>query len=171
MPLPCTASNQPPRDIEEVRSLFQEYAASLTVDLCFQSFEKELAELPGTYDPILVDSALSGCVALRPLADGVAEMKRLYVRPQHRGTGLGRQLVAAIIKAAEDRNYRAIRLDTLPELQRAIALYRTFGFQEIAPYNDNPVPGVLFLELKLPSRGRILGRETINPSAPGTTKN
>lgn len=141
-----------PDDIEEVRSLFREYAASLGVDLCFQNFEKELAELPGNYDPILVcvtGLSLSACVALRPLGDGVAEMKRMYVRPQHRGEGLGRKLAEAIIQAATDRGYKSVRLDTLPHLHTAIAMYRKMGFQEIAPYNDNPIQGTLFMELKL----------------------
>jgi len=151
--------------MEEVRELFREYAASLSVDLCFQNFAQELADLPGTYDPILVardtglgdSGALAGCVALRPLANGVAEMKRLYVRPRHRGQGLGRKLIEAVIESAIAHNYQSIRLDTLPEMQSAIALYRRMGFQEIASYCDNPVPGVLYFELKLPSPGRILG--------------
>jgi GNAT superfamily N-acetyltransferase len=143
--------------MEEVRTLFREYAASLGVDLCFQNFERELAELPGNYDPILVDDALAGCVALRPLQEGIAEMKRMYVRPQHRGEGLGRQLAEAIIQAAIDRSYKSIRLDTLPHLHTAIAMYRRMGFREIAPYNNNPVPGVLYMELKLDTPGRITG--------------
>jgi putative acetyltransferase len=140
--------------MDEVRGLFREYAASLSVDLCFQGFAQELAELPGNYDPILVvsgvtDSSLAGCVALRPLTGTIAEMKRLYLRPQHRGHGLGRKLTEAIIQVARDRNYQALRLDTLPEMQDAIALYRRLGFQEIAPYRNNPVPDALFLELQL----------------------
>ena len=143
-----------PSQMEEVKDLFQEYAESLSVDLCFQNFAQELAELPGTYDLVLVSCvtglSLSGCVALRPFSTTIAEMKRLYVRPQYRGQGIGRKLVDAIVQAAIDRGYQAIRLDTLPELEAAIALYRKLGFQEIAPYNDNPVPGVLYLELVLP---------------------
>jgi GNAT superfamily N-acetyltransferase len=144
-----------PDDIAEVRSLFREYAASLSVDLCFQNFEKELAELPGVYDPILL--CLGGCVALRPLSATTAEMKRLYVRPQHRGQGLGRKLIEAIIAAAIERGYHTIRLDTLPEMRQAIAIYRRMGFQEIAPYCNNPIPGALFMELKVESPGRITG--------------
>jgi putative acetyltransferase len=141
-----------PDEMDAVRSLFREYADSLKVDLCFQNFSRELVELPGSYDPILVacdESALTGCVALRPLADGAGEMKRLYVRPQYRGTGLGRQLADAIINAARERGYRFLRLDTLPQMQEAIALYRRMGFREIRPYYLNPVPGALFLELSL----------------------
>ena len=109
--------------------------------------------MPGTYDPILIacgSTDLVACVALRPLTAAVGEMKRLYVQPQHRGHGLGRQLAEAIIQAARVRDYRALRLDTLPEMQEAISLYRRLGFREIAPYCTNPVPGALFLELELP---------------------
>jgi ribosomal protein S18 acetylase RimI-like enzyme len=134
--------------MDEIRSLFREYAASLSVDLCFQNFACELEELPGSYDPILLASG-AGCVALRPLSDGIAEMKRLYVRPQHRGTGLGRQLAQSIIQAARDRRYRSLRLDTLPEMPEAINLYRRLGFREIARYCNNPVPGALFMEMDL----------------------
>ncbi len=144
-----------PDDLAEVGNLFREYAASLPIDLCVQGFEKEIAELPGAYDPILLCSG--GCVALRPLSDGIAEMKRLYVRPENRGQGLGRKLTEAIIQAAIEKGYRAIRLDTLPVLQTAIAMYRRMGFQDIPPYPVNPIPGALHMELKLESPGRILG--------------
>jgi GNAT superfamily N-acetyltransferase len=143
-----------PEEIEEVRTLFREYAASLETPLCFTTFEQELAELPTCYELILVDSTLNSCVAMRPWADGAAEMKRLYVRPEARGKGLGKQLTEAVIQAAMDRGYRSIRLDTLPKLTTAIAMYRRMGFQEIANYNGNPIPGVLFFELKF---GRIIG--------------
>jgi putative acetyltransferase len=135
--------------MDEVRSLFQEYAASLSVDLCFQNFSRELAELPGTYDPILLASGLAGCIALRPISPDVGEMKRLYVRPQHRGHGLGRKLAEAIIESARQKHYQVLRLDTLPEMQDAIAMYRKLGFREIGPYCANPVEGALFMELTL----------------------
>ena len=142
-----------PDQIEEVRGLFREYAASLDVDLCFQNFARELAELPGAYDPILLASpdigAIAGCVALRPLSATISEMKRLYVRPQFRGHDLGRQLADAVIQTARQKGYQALRLDTLPQMQTAIALYRRLGFREIAPYCANPVPGALFMELSL----------------------
>jgi putative acetyltransferase len=156
-----------PQDLEEVRTLFREYAASLNTPICFQGFERELAELPGSYHPILVASCdtaraafppparcgmafrLSACVALRPLSPTIGEMKRLYVRPEYRGQGLGRQLTEAIIEAARRQGFQTLRLDTLPHLHEAIALYRQLGFHDIAPYNDNPAPGVLFLELPL----------------------
>jgi putative acetyltransferase len=142
--------------MDEVRALFQEYADSLNVDLCFQNFAEELRTLPGTYSPILVSTCntdlgpcLTGCVALRPLTPTIGEMKRLYIRPQHRGKGLGRQLAESIIQAARQKGYRSLRLDTLPRMHEAIALYRRLGFHEIAPYCNNPVPGALFLELHL----------------------
>lgn len=141
--------------VEIARSLFREYQKSLGIDLCFQNFERELAELPGAYSPpdgelfLAFAGTPAGCVALRPLTDGNAEMKRLYVRPEHRGTGLGRRLAETVIDAARLRGYRALRLDTLPQMQEAIALYRRLGFVEIAPYTPNPVPGALFLQLAL----------------------
>ncbi len=140
---PATAA-----DLDEVRTLFREYQAELDVDLCFQSFNEELATLPGKYDPILIVPG-AACVALRPLAPEIGEMKRLYVRPSHRGTGLGRKLTEAIIDAARRKGYRMLRLDTLPQLTTAIAMYRTMGFRKIDKYNDNPIPGVHFLELTL----------------------
>jgi GNAT superfamily N-acetyltransferase len=135
-------------DLDEVRALFREYQAELDTPLCFQTFEHELATLPGAYDPILIvpDAA---CVALRPLSPDVGEMKRLYVRPEHRGTGLGRRLTEAVIGVACAKGYRRLRLDTLPKLTTALAMYRNMGFREIARYNDNPVPGVVYLELTL----------------------
>jgi ribosomal protein S18 acetylase RimI-like enzyme len=135
--------------MDEVRSLFREYAASLSVDLCFQNFEQELAGLPGKYDPILLAGSFAGCVALRPLAGPIAEAKRLYVRPAHRGHGLGRRLAEAIIEAARQKGYRTLRLDSLPEMREAITLYRRLGFHEIEPYCINPVPGAVFMEMNL----------------------
>ena len=137
-----------PDRMDEIRCLFREYAASLSVDLCFQNFSTELAGLPGSYDPI-VAIRQAACVALRPLTRSIAEMKRLYVRPEHRGKGLGRRLAESIIQAARDRGYRAIRLDSLPEMQDAIDLYRQLGFREISSYCENPVPGAVFMELSI----------------------
>jgi putative acetyltransferase len=138
------------------RILFREYAASLPVDLSFQEFEKELVGLPGDYAPprgrlllASADSELAGCVALRPLAEGTCEMKRLYVQPQWRGSGVGRALAVRVIAEAREAEYTIMRLDTLPTMRAAQTLYRELGFVEIPPYRFNPVPGSKFLELDL----------------------
>src|SRR5439155_14213520 len=134
------------------RELVEEYAASLGLDLGFQDFERELAELPGDYDPILlalVGGEAAGCAALRSLGAGVCEMKRLYVRPASRGSGLGRRLAEAIVTAARERRYETMRLDTIPSMSAARALYRALGFSPIAPYRFNPIPGAEFLQLRL----------------------
>ena len=144
-------------DINRTRELFKEYAAGLGIDLCFQNFDKELALLPGDYVLpsgrlflAISDDAAVGCVALRMIADGICEMKRLYVRPEFRGTGLGRTLAETIIKTAREIGYHRVRLDTLPgKMDRAIAMYRSLGFKEIEPYYDNPVQGATFMELSL----------------------
>ena len=144
-------------EVQEARRLFEEYAAWLGVNLCFQNFEKELAELPGEYVPptgrlfLAFDGdQVSGCVALRGLGELTCEMKRLYVRPDFRGKGLGRELTQKVINAARQIGYQRMRLDTLPgKMDRAIAMYRSLGFREIAPYYDNPVAGATFMELSL----------------------
>jgi ribosomal protein S18 acetylase RimI-like enzyme len=143
--------------IEQARQLFREYEAWLNLDLCFQNFEKELAGLPGAYAPpsgrLLLafdDEELAGCVALRKLSDNVCEMKRLFLRPQFHGRGLGRELAQRIIEEARASGYQRMRLDTLSEqMGSAIRLYRALGFKEIASYYENPVPGALFMELTL----------------------
>ena len=144
-------------DLRAVTRLFGDYAASLSVDLAYQDFAAEVADLPGKYGPpagelligLAPDGGALGCVALRPLANGVAEMKRLYMTPQARGLGLGRALVEAIVSAAAKIGYRQIRLDTLPEMDAALALYRSAGFAPIARYYDTPVEGTVFLGLTL----------------------
>ncbi len=143
--------------IAAARELFQEYGQSLGFDLCFQSFEQELAELPGKYSSPRGRLLLAqqggryvGCVALRPLQNNICEMKRLYVCPEARGMKLGRALAERIIAEGRALGYAAMRLDTVPGvMDSAIALYRTLGFKEIAAYCNNPVAGAIFLELKL----------------------
>lgn len=135
-------------DLELVRTLFREYADSIGVDLAFQGFEEELAAVPAGYDVILVADD-EGCVGVRRFEDGVCEMKRLYVRPSARGTGLGRTLACAAIEAARTLGYRAMRLDTLPAMGAAQALYASLGFVEIPAYRHNPVAGARFMELRL----------------------
>jgi putative acetyltransferase len=139
-------------ELELVRSLFREYGDSLGVDLSFQDFETELAELPWEYASILlglVDGRPCGCVAVRPLDVGACEMKRLFVRPDARGTGLGRALAEAAIERARALGFVRMRLDTLPSMEAARALYRSLGFAEIDPYRFNPIEGTSFMELRL----------------------
>jgi ribosomal protein S18 acetylase RimI-like enzyme len=134
-------------DLETVRSLLREYAASLQLDLSFQDFEAELADPLGFYELVLL--ADNGCVGLRRIDELTCEMKRLYVRPVGRGSGLGRRLAEAVISEARQRGYARMLLDTLPEMAPAQALYRSLGFRETGPYRHNPVPGAVFLELRL----------------------
>jgi putative acetyltransferase len=145
-----------PETLVIVRRLFEEYAAALEVDLGFQHFDEELAGLPGEYarpaGGLLLgfdDLEPVGCVAFRPLEPGVAEMKRLYVRPAARGGGWGRRLAERAVSDVRDAGYQRMRLDTLPAMRSAQGLYLALGFVEIAPYRHNPVPGVRFLELDL----------------------
>ena len=159
-PGPCTmiriTTANATSDIEPVRKLFLEYADSLGVDLSFQDFERELSALPGDYAPpggrLLLayeESSLVGCVALRKFEDGVCEMKRLYVRPEFRQTGLGRQLAERVIEEARAIGYRRMLLDTLPTMKAAQKLYRDLGFVMVAPYRFNPVEGTSFMALVL----------------------
>ncbi len=143
-------------DLPDIRAMLEEYAAWVAVDLSFQGFARELAELPGNYAPpdgaLLVarlDGHAAGMVALRRLDGARAEMKRLYVRPSARGASLGTLLVNRIVGVARALGYRAIALDTLPVMQRAQHLYAQLGFRDIAPYYDSPIEGTRFMELSL----------------------
>jgi len=146
-----------PEHIEQARSLFLEYGRSLGFSLCFQSFDEELKTLPGAYGPpsgrlLLARCAdhTAGCIALRKLEAGICEMKRLYVRPDDRGRGLGRMLVERLIAEARAIGYERMRLDTIESAMKdAIALYRRMGFKEIAPYSAIPIESALWMELLL----------------------
>lgn len=146
------------KHIEIVRELFKEYADSLSFSLCFQDFDKELAELPGEYAPpdgrlllAIYENKIAGCVALRKITDEICEMKRLYVRPEFRGRGIGRKLSVAIIEEAKKIGYKRMRLDTIPSMKEAINLYKSLGFKEIEPYRYNPIEGAMFMELEISS--------------------
>ena len=147
-------------DIQQARALFEEYASGIGISLCFQNFDQELKNLPGDYAPpdgrLLLateDDQLAGCIALRKLAPGICEMKRLFLRPSYRGQGRGKALVEAIIDEARKLGYTQMRLDTLPgRMDKAIALYQSIGFVEIDPYCENPVEGAKFMELDLHTR-------------------
>jgi putative acetyltransferase len=147
-------------ELEQTREIFLEYAQSLTIDLCFQEFEAELAALPGDYAPprgalllARVDEQVAGCCALRPLDasdyPNAAEMKRLYVRKAFRGFGLGRQLAEAILDEARRAGYSTVLLDTLDDMEAARALYEDLGFVEIPPYYHNPHAGAHYLKVDL----------------------
>lgn len=149
-----------PRELDSVRLIFREYAQSLKVDLCFQDFDRELANLPGEYAAprgtlllALVDGAVAGTCALRALATAdypdACEMKRLYVRPAFRGLGLGRDLAERALESARQVGYHCVLLDTLDEMEAARALYHDLGFMEIPPYYHNPIAGAHYLKANL----------------------
>jgi ribosomal protein S18 acetylase RimI-like enzyme len=149
--VPATSDDQ----IATARRLFKEYEASLGIELTFQGFAQEVAGLPGAYAPpagrllLATGAEPAGCVALRPLGGGICEMKRLYVRPTARGARLGRRLAETVIREARAIGYARMRLDTLPSMKDAFALYQTLGFREIAPYYATPIAGTRFMELSL----------------------
>jgi GNAT superfamily N-acetyltransferase len=150
-----------PEQIESVREIFREYEKWLDFDLCFQGFEKELAELPGKYAPtdgrlwLAVDEEdekIAGCIALRKLEEGVCEMKRLFVRDEFRGHGVGKLLVQLLIDEARRIGYQKMRLDTYsPKMGKAVEIYRANGFVEIEPYYDNPNTETIYMEANLQS--------------------
>ena len=145
--------------IEETQKLFREYEKWLELDICFQGFEAELANLPGKYaEPdgrlllILVDGKIAGCIALRKLEESICEMKRLYLRDEFRGFGLGNKLIERLIEEARLIGYKEMRLDTLPDkMAKAVKLYETYGFRPIPAYYHNPYSETLFMELVLDS--------------------
>lgn len=151
----ATSSEQ----ISAARELFLEYGNSLSFSLCFQSFDEELASLPGAYAPpkgrlllAYVDGALAGCGAFRPLdsAQGICEMKRLYARASFRGQGVGRALTLELLREASNTGYKRMRLDTVAgQMREAVSLYRSLGFYQIEPYNEHPIAGTLFMEVAL----------------------
>jgi GNAT superfamily N-acetyltransferase len=157
MPPVTFAQAESPEQIAQACELFLEYARSLGFSLCFQNFDKELAELPGDYAApagrlLLAEckGEIAGCVALHKLEPGICEMKRLYLRPQFRGHGLGRVLAERIIAEARQIGYQRMRLDTVePVMKDAVAMYRKLGFKEIAPYCANPMAGAIYMELEL----------------------
>lgn len=149
-----------PGDMATVRELFLEYQSDIGIDLCFQGFDEELASLPGDYTSPLgglflafVDDDAAGCCAFRPLPDSdyanACEMKRLFVRRAFRGFGLGRLLVEQILMQAKQSGYDAMLLDTLSDMEAARQLYQEVGFEEVAPYYHNPLPGAHYLKVDL----------------------
>ncbi len=165
---------QSDEQVAAVRQLFVEYARSLQIDLCFQGFEEELAELPGRYAPpsgrlllALEGEDVAGCVALRRIDDGICEMKRLYVRPAFRGQGTGRLLVNTVLEAARECGYRLMRLDTLASMKEAIALYESRGFVRTKPYYDHPSADAVFMELNLEENSK---RQRLGPREASTSK-
>jgi ribosomal protein S18 acetylase RimI-like enzyme len=147
-------------ELDDVRTLFLEYANSLNVDLCFQNFEAELSGLPGDYAPprgclllATVGGTLAACCALRPLDTvdyaSACEMKRLFVRPEFRGIGLGRRLAEAILEQARQAGFACVLLDTLSDMEAARALYDDLGFEDIPPYYFNPIAGAHYLKATL----------------------
>jgi ribosomal protein S18 acetylase RimI-like enzyme len=148
-------------ELEQARTLFGEYGRSLGVDLGVEGFREEVRSLPDAYAPprgelllAFVETTAVGCVAVRPLSRDVGEMKRLFVRPGSRGLGIGRALVRRIAQTAREAGFRSLRLDTLPEMTSAAALYRSLGFEEIPAYRVSPFPGTRYFELDLVSPPR-----------------
>ena len=144
------------KHLTSIRELFLEYAESLGFSLCFQNFDKELANLPGDYSPpdgrlilALDENKPIGCVALRKLEKDICEMKRLYIKPEMRGIGLGEQLVRTVIDEAVKIGYMKMRLDTVPKMKEAIDLYSKIGFKEVGPYRENPIEGAMYMEMDL----------------------
>ena len=165
-PLIELASPGTPEELDALRAIFREYAQGLGVDLCFQHFDEELAQLPGDYAAprgalflAKVDGEVAGCCALRPLDSvdypNAAEMKRLYVRKPFRNFGLGRELAGAALDAAREGGYSCVLLDTLDDMEAARELYEALGFEEIPPYYHNPIAGAHYLKVDLDARPKV----------------
>lgn len=142
--------------LDHIRELFTEYVHSLGFELNFQDYESEFAELPGEYAPpdgrlflAIVDGDAVGCIGLRKINDTICELKRMYIRPDFRGKGIGRRLAEIVIEEARKTGYKAVRLDTIDTMKEATSLYRSLGFKEIDPYRHNPMVGAMFMELIL----------------------
>lgn len=145
-----------PSQIQQARLIFQEYAEARNFDAALKNFKQELTALPGKYASpkgVLLlakwENETVGCVAFQSLSDNICEMKRMYVKPEYRGKGIGKALVARLLEVAKTRSYEIMRLDTHPTMQVAHQLYAQFGFTEIERYNDNPIEGIRFFELTL----------------------
>lgn len=156
MPLLRVGAAYSPSEVETARRLFQQYAAEIGVDLCFQGFSEELRNLPGAYAPpsgrLLLgwaEDQIAGCVALRPRSADTCEMKRLFVQPPFRRTGLGRMLAKRVIAEARAIGYRRMVLDTLASMKSALSLYHSLGFRPCPAYYPNPLPEVVYLEIML----------------------
>jgi len=154
--MPALADADSPAALDLVRTLFREYQAAVGVDLCFQDFEEELRSLPGAYarphGRLLLayeGGEPAGCGALRRIGPGIAELKRMWVRPPFRGRGIARLVAGALLSGARAERYRTARLDTLESMREARALYRSLGFREIPAYYENSIPGVVYMELAL----------------------
>ena len=144
------------KNLELTRDIFKKYAASLDFDLGFQDFEEELSDLPGQYaSPLgrllvaMYGDRHAGCIGLRKISHGICEMKRLYVKPQYRGLGIGRALAETVIEEARQIKYARMRLDTVPSMEKARVLYVSLGFKKIRPYRYNPIQGSEFMELSI----------------------
>ena len=144
------------QDFADAKDLFLEYANSLNFELCFQNFENEISDLPAQYSEptgciILCykDDKPIGCVGLRKFAEGICEMKRLYLKNEARGKGIGRVLAEKVIEKAKELGYKKMQLDTIETMKEAISLYKSMGFKEISPYRFNPVKGVIYMEIEL----------------------
>lgn len=146
-----------PEQIERTRTLFREYESWFGLNLCFQNFDEEVAALPGKYakpDGRLLlasaDGSLAGCIALRKLKDGICEMKRLFIRDEFRGQGIGNALIEKLTEEARITGYQKMRLDTYPpKMSKAVRLYESHGFRQIEPYYRNPYGETLFMEKDL----------------------